>query len=269
MINKNRHCKAVVEWGKLDDYRHSKALSVTQLQKSVRELILSRNFKSFIVEDVMDRFWMRFGTALHKDFERVKYRSLRHEGAFRVSYNGVQIAGHYDALDLKRNFPCLDRSKPLSLVVMDVKVTSFYKVSMVDYDDWRFQLSAYKWGIAKSNPKIGKRLCDHGVVVAIMKDWTSRNQRQYPDQIAEIPIHLYSVQEMDQILKEKTDLVKPWIDTMHPGSLPICSDEYRAQYGRKKCEKYCHAKSICEHSPGRFDAAIEAMELFCQEIDPF
>lgn len=212
-----------------NDYSYTdKRYSVTSILKGTREAILQRRHDAEITEDVADRVWAIFGTAVHGILEQAEESATQiKESKLVVDLpNGYQLSGIFDLYDdatgtvtdyktasvWKVKFGCWDNWKP--------------KAGTDQFDDWRMQTLLYCWMLRE----IGFD-AKRGEIVAILKDHskTKAKVNEHP------PLPVW------QIGWDFTDEDFAWADTfikakfaeieacekLPDGELPLCSEKDR------------------------------------------
>lgn len=144
-----------------------KRYSATAILKGTREAILQRRHDDEITEDVADRVWAIFGTAVHGILEQGEESATQiKENKLVVDLpNGYQLSGIFDLYD------------DATGTVTDYKTASVWKVKFGcwdnwqpkadtdQFDDWRLQTLLYCWMLRE----IGFD-AKRGEIVAILKD---------------------------------------------------------------------------------------------------
>jgi hypothetical protein len=205
------------------------SISATGLLKPIRETILTNRHNSEIEIDCVDRLWSLFGTGVHQALEKGNL-STRQEERISVEFEGFKVSGKFDIID--------------NGYLKDWKTTSaFTLVYGSRLIEWAKQLSIYRWLYWK---KHGKELPDIGYVIAILRDWATRDAgriNNYPDSpIKEIELKLLSLAETTTMIVAMISNLKTCND-LPDDKLPVCTEE--ETWEGKKCEKYCVAASFC------------------------
>lgn len=179
-----------------DPYTKGKAnLSVTEMINSPQIVMLTKIHNDELEEDVTDRIWSLFGTAVHSVLERGKIEDHVIEQRIHAEIDGWNISG---AVDLQVNHPD-------GIVIQDYKVTSVWAV-MNEKIEWDQQLNVYAWLIEKVKKVPVKKL----QIVAILRDWSRREakyKKDYPQsQVKIIDIDLWPYQLREDFIKERISL---------------------------------------------------------------
>lgn len=143
--------------------------SVTEVLGGTCEAILKREHQGEATEDVADRVWAIFGTAVHKVLQESEATDTQlQEQWFSVPIEGTpyELSGIFDLYD------------DATGTVTDWKTTSVWTVKFGDFDKWRFQTLLYCWMLRKHGFDAHR-----GEIVAIMRDHSMRKaktERDYP-----------------------------------------------------------------------------------------
>lgn len=145
-----------------------KRYSVTDVLGGTCEAVLKRRHDSDITEDVSQRIWALFGTAVHKVLEQSEATDTQlQEQWFSVEVqDGYSVSGIFDLYD--------ESTK----TVTDWKTTSVYTVLFADFEKWRRQTLIYCWMLERSGFDARR-----GEIVAILRDHSMRKaktERGYP-----------------------------------------------------------------------------------------
>jgi hypothetical protein len=190
-------------------------ISVTTLIKPLRQLLL-RSHYNYVdqVKDVSDILATSNGTSIHQVFEEAM-TSKGHTAEKRIIKpfmleNGVeyQISGSTDLI--------------YNGQIIDLKTTSVYRYMSDDIEDYKLQLSMYRWLNGIDN--------HIGVILFAFTDWSSskaRSDSQYPRtrwSYKEIP--LLNDTEVEQYIHDKLSKYDMYhSDSEEIPKLPPCSDE--------------------------------------------
>ena len=143
--------------------------SVTEVLGGTCEAVLKRRHQGEQDEDVADRVWAIFGTAVHKVLQEAKATdSQLQENWLSVPIDGTpyELSGIFDLYD------------DASGTVTDYKTTSVWTVTFGDFDKWRKQTLLYCWMLRKHGFD-----ARHGEIVAILRDHSQRKakvEKDYP-----------------------------------------------------------------------------------------
>ena len=187
--------------------------SVTELISSPRITQLRKLHWDDIEEDVADKVWAIFGTAIHAVLELGKDENHVIEQRLHANVDGWDISGAID----------LQRMEPDGVVVCDYKTTGAWAV-MNDKKDWEQQLNIYAWLVEKVKKTPVKSL----EIIAIIRDWSRRDaqvKEGYPEApIKVIDVPLWSFEDRENFIKERVRLHSNASFALETGSdLPECS----------------------------------------------
>lgn len=188
--------------------------SATQLLKSPRHLWLERRHSEEIEEDVSDRIWALFGTAMHYIVERGEAEHQFSETYMTQEVNGVTVSGTADLYDT-------DLHK-----ITDWKSTSVYSIIYGSRnEEWTQQLNIYAWLMRRTGFDVNEL-----EIIAVLRDWSktkSKFDKTYPQsQVVRVPIQLWSDDDAEWFVRSRVELHEGTRDTPD-NDLPYCSDEYR------------------------------------------
>jgi hypothetical protein len=189
-------------------------LSATTLLLNPKQILLTSRHWDELEEDVIDRFWALFGTAIHKMLESEGKDEFTEE---YISYelDGIVITGRIDNYNMKTGD------------ITDYKSCSVYKIINDDFTDWRRQGLIYAWLLHKNGFLV--KTCRF---VAIMKDHSMRKaryQQSYPKTpvfVYEFPVTDSGLEEIEIFLKSKIAAYKQYHE-IADNDIPPCSAEER------------------------------------------
>jgi len=261
-------------WLARDEYDHpeegTKTISATGLLKSVREIILTSRMKpSEVTQDISNLVASRLGTAIHNAFEAAwlspdignLLQALGHPKsvAEKVNVNPLEPTKGIDVYLEKRTnkeFNGHVISGQFDFVfdgqIYDIKSTgtfSWFK----DPKDYALQLSIYRW----LNPEL--IVDEQGKILFYFKDWNKNyvhSRDGYPAQpIAEKAIKLLSLEQTEDFISDKLDLLEEHAETPEP-ELPECTPAELWQ--GKSAFKY-YGKIDAKRASKSFDNEQEAL----------
>ena len=189
--------------------------SVTQLIDSPRVRILRQENWDSLTEDVSEKLWAVFGTAVHKMFEvSTSGNDIPEERVF-LDVEGWTISGAIDVQSVDGD----------GVILRDYKTTSVWSV-IFGKDEWVNQLNSYASLVRRAKGVKVKGL----KVVAILRDWKNRDaeeKQDYPKApIMEIDIPMWSEEEQDRYLDERVTIHQnAEFDRLTGAELPLCSRE--------------------------------------------
>ena len=213
-------------------------LSATELISSPRIVQLRKKHWDVIEEDVADKVWAIFGTAIHAVLELGKDENHIIEQRMHANVDGWDISGAVD----------LQRIEPDGIVISDYKTTGAW-AAMNDKKDWEQQLNIYAWLVEKVK-KVPVKSVE---IIAIIRDWSRRDaqvKEGYPEApIKVISVPLWSFQEREDFIKERIRLHSNALFAAETGEdLPVCTPdemwEKQSVFAVRKIGNK-RAKSIC------------------------
>ena len=177
-------------------YSKGKAhLSATELLNSPQIVQLRRKHWDDLEEDVADRIFSLFGTAMHTILEHGKTDNSIVEQRIHVNVDGWDISGAIDLQEPNEN----------GMSIKDYKTTGAWAV-MHEKIEWEQQLNIYAYLVEKVK---GIPVTDLSIV-AIIRDWSKRDaqtKENYPEApIKVIPIPLWTLQDRENFIKERIQL---------------------------------------------------------------
>lgn len=139
--------------------------SVTETLGGTCEAVLKRRHLDEVEEDVADRVWAIFGTAIHKVLQEAKAEPWQErEKWVCVPVGDFEMSGVFDLYDSHEH------------KVTDWKTCSVWKTQVGDFKDWQTQVLTYCWMLER----LGRK-ARHGEVVAIMRDHSMRDAKTKPE----------------------------------------------------------------------------------------
>lgn len=224
--------------------------SVTEILGGTCEAILKREHQGEGVEDVADRVWAIFGTAVHKVLQEADATDTQlQEGWVSAPIEGTpyELSGIFDLYDDSTG------------TVTDYKTCSVWKTQVGDFDDWRTQTLLYCW--------ILRRLgfdARRGEIVAIMRDHSMRKaktEKDYPRH----PVMRIEWEFTDDDFRRAEEKLFEWFDMLThqlnweatgEGLMP-CNPEQRWH----KPDKWAVMKDGRKRAVRVFESEDEAVEL--------
>jgi hypothetical protein len=167
-------------------------ISATELINSPRIVQLKRLNEEYLEEDVSDRIWAIFGTAIHAVLEHGKDHNHLVEERLHAVLDGWSISGAIDLQIVEEG----------GIHVSDYKTVSVWSV-MNEKIEWEQQLNIYAWLVetVKKVPVTGLS------IVAIIRDWSRREstlKEEYPNApVKEIPITVWPYEQRTQFIQER------------------------------------------------------------------
>jgi len=177
-------------------YTKGKAhLSATEIINSPRIVQLRKMHWDNLEEDVSDKVWAIFGTAIHAVLELGKDDHHIIEQRLHANVDGWDISGAID----------LQRVEDDGIIVADYKTTGAWAV-MNEKSDWEQQLNIYAWLVEKVKKVPVKKV----EIIAIIRDWSRRdaqNKEGYPEApIKVIDVPLWTFEQRENFIKERIQL---------------------------------------------------------------
>ena len=184
-------------------------ISATKLIDSPQISAFWKSHGSGVIEDVSDRVWSAFGTAVHSVWEDANSSNpdVIMEKRYRHEYSGKIVAGQIDCYEIS------------TCTISDIKTCGAFKVVKGDYGSWENQLNVCAALMRHNGYPV-----EHLTITAIIKDWSamkSKTDADYPDspiQIIKIP--LWTFEKQDQYIEDR---IKAHFDE----SQKSCSDADR------------------------------------------
>jgi hypothetical protein len=195
-------------------YTKGKAhLSATEIINSPRIVQLKKIHWDDLEEDVSDKVWAIFGTAIHAVLELGKDEHHIIEQRLHANVDGWDISGAID----------LQRVEDDGIIVADYKTTGAWAV-MNEKSDWEQQLNIYAWLVEKVKKVPVKKV----EIIAIIRDWNRRDAQTregYPEApIKIIDVPLWSFEKRESFIKERIHLhSNALFATETSETLPECS----------------------------------------------
>lgn len=182
----------------LDRPQYSKGkahISVTEIINSPRIVQLRKLHWDNLEEDVSEKIWAIFGTAIHSILELGKDEHHIIEQRLHANVDGWDILGAID----------LQRVEDDGIIVADYKTTGVWAV-MNEKSDWEQQLNCYAWLVEKVKKMPVKKL----EIIAIIRDW-NRRDAQYKEGYPEAPVKVIDVplwpfEERENFIKTRIGL---------------------------------------------------------------
>lgn len=195
-------------------YTKGKAhLSATEIINSPRIVQLKKIHWDNLEEDVADKVWAIFGTAIHAVLELGKDDHHVIEQRLHANVDGWDISGAVD----------LQRVEEDGIIISDYKTTGAWAV-MNEKSDWEQQLNIYAWLVEKVKKVPVKKV----EIIAIIRDWNRRDAQTregYPEApIKVIDVPLWSFERRETFIKERIHLHSNALFATETGDdLPECT----------------------------------------------
>jgi len=223
-------------------------ISATTLIKGAKEILLTDRHWDELTDDVSDRIWAIWGTAVHS--------LLEHEGENEFSevnmaheVNGITVTGRIDNYDIAKG------------VICDYKTASVYKVKVRNFDEWRLQGLIYAWLLRNNGLK-----AERCKFIALLKDHSKTDadrDRRYPQNpvyVYEFPVTLTDIIKIDRYIRSKVDEYAR-CQELSDDEIPACSAEERWEKAPKFAVMKTGRKTAVRLLDSQSDADRMATEL--------
>lgn len=189
-------------------------LSATTLLKGTKEIILTLRYWDAIEDDVSNRVWAVFGTAVHALLEKEGDSEFTEE-TLRTKIDRVSVSGTIDNYNMETG------------TITDYKTASVWKVQFKDFSDWKKQGLTYAWLLRKNG--LPAKNCRF---VALLKDHSktqARRNKEYPQE----PVYVYEFDVTDKDIAETEKRIKEKIAEFvyffffEKEDIPDCTKEER------------------------------------------
>ena len=216
-------------------------LSATTLIQGVKQIILTDRYWDMLAEDVSDRIWAIFGSAVHSVLESEGEYDFT-EQAMSHKVGDITVTGKIDSYNMKHG------------VVDDYKTASVTKVKFGDYTDWHLQGMIYAWLLTKNNFTVNR--CRF---IALLKDHSKTDamrDRDYPKEpvyIYEFPVNFMELLKIDVFIRQKVKECEEY-SSMKDDEIPPCSSEERWE----KPPKFAVMKNGLKRAVRLFDKREDA-----------
>jgi hypothetical protein len=173
-----------------DRHNEPGCISATTLLQGVKQIILSDRHWDELEDDVSDRIWAIWGTAVHSLLEQEGENDFTEQ---EMSYpvGDITVTGCIDNYDMQNGIIC------------DYKTASVWKVKFNDFNDWYNQGMIYAWLLAKNGFTVKQcrftLLKDHSKTDAV-RDY------QYPKNpvfVYEFDVSFLNLLKIEKYIKNK------------------------------------------------------------------
>jgi hypothetical protein len=219
-------------------------LSATTLLNGMKQIVLTDRHWDQLEDDVSDRFWAIFGTAVHALLEDEGEHDFTEE-FMSFDMDGITVTGRIDNYNMK------------TATVTDYKTASVWKVKFGDFRDWYRQGMIYSWLLIKNGFKAER--CQF---IAILKDHSKTDARrdagypQGPLYVYEFPVTAQALDEIEAFIMAKVADYKRNMD-LADDDIPPCSPEERWE----KPTKYAVKKEGRKTAVRVLDSESEAQKM--------
>ena len=163
ITNKQRLPESLMNACQTEMHNKEGEISATTLLKGAKQIVLERRHWDELEDDVSNRCWALFGTAVHRLLEEQNPDAFTEE-RFAVEVGDKVVTGQVDLYDMVRS------------EITDYKTSSVWKIVYKSFDDWRKQGLIYAW-LMKQNGLEVKR-CRF---VAMLRDWSKTEAERNAD----------------------------------------------------------------------------------------
>lgn len=172
--------------------------SVTEVLGGTCEAILKRRHQGEGEEDVSDRVWAIFGTAVHKVLQEAEATDTQlQEEWFSVLINGVhELSGIFDLYD------------DATGTVTDWKVTGTIKWQKQEFEDYRLQTLIYCWMLRQKGLNASR-----GEVVMMLRDWV-KSKARFDDEYPQCAVQKVTWEFTEQDFIAVEQYVYDWFKTV-------------------------------------------------------
>jgi len=196
--------------------RHNadRCISATTLLQGVKQIVLTDRHWDDLADDVSDRVWAVFGSAVHSLLEHEGETDFtEQEMSFQIG--DITITGRIDNYDMQNGIIC------------DYKTASIWKVKFNDFEDWYKQGMIYAWLLTKNGFKAEK--CRF---IALLKDHSkieAERDHQYPPNpvfVYEYDITPERLAGIETFIRSKVDEYTWYLD-FPDDAIPPCNPAER------------------------------------------
>lgn len=234
--------QALVDACDVSPHNAPNTVSATTLKSGVREILLTKRHWEEMTDDVSDRIWALFGTAVHALLEKESPDTFVEE-KFDKQISKYKVTGRLDCYDMKNK------------IIFDYKTASTWKYKFNDYSDWKFQGLVYAWLLKQNGLEVKE--CRFVMMFKDFSKTKAKTEFGYPQK----PVYVYQffVTEKDLEMIQNKIIEKILLleesEKLKDDELPLCSDEERwvkpskfavMKKGRKSAVKLCDDKETAE-----------------------
>ncbi|GHV82598.1 hypothetical protein AGMMS49991_11560 [Spirochaetia bacterium] len=196
--------------------RHNaeKCISATTLIQGIKHIILTDRHWEELEDDVSDRVWAIWGTAVHSLLESEGENDFA-ELEMSHKVDDITITGRIDNYDMKGG------------VICDYKTASVWKVKFNDFNDWWYQGMIYAWLLRKNGFAVNK--CRF---IALLKDHSkaeAARDYQYPENpvfVYEFDVTFARLMKIDAFIRTKVRDYLRGIE-LADNDIPPCTPDER------------------------------------------
>jgi hypothetical protein len=182
--------------------------------QGIKQIILSERHWEELEDDVSQRIWAVFGSAVHSLLESEGENDFT-EQEMSYKIGGITVTGRIDNYDMKNGIIC------------DYKTASVYKVKFGDFNDWYLQGMIYAWLLTRNKFPVKK--CRF---IAILKDHSATEamrDHQYPKNpvyVYEFPVTAEALFKIGAFIRMKVDAYQQH-SSLSDNDIPPCSPAER------------------------------------------
>ncbi len=241
------------------------SLSATTLLKGIKEIVLTKRHWEELEDDVANRVWAIWGSAVHAILE-IETPDTFVEESVSADVNGIKVTGRMDCYD------------PKNEILYDYKTASVWKVMYREFDDWKKQGLIYAWLLKQSG--FGVKKCRF---IAMLKDH-SKSKAKYDKTYPQAPTFVYEfdvtekdLAEIGEFIQNKVGFYKLY-DLAEDDAIPPCTEAERwakpttwavMKPGRKAAVRLCDTKADAENmaslTPGLYVEERKGTDGKCPE----
>jgi hypothetical protein len=223
-------------------------LSATTLIQGIKQIILTDQYWDLLEDDVSDRVWAIFGSAVHSRLESEGENSFT-EQDMSYKVGGITVTGRIDNYDMMHG------------IVDDYKTASVEKVKFGNFYDWYLQGMIYAWLLKKNNFPVNR--CRFIALLKDHKKMEVMRDSQYPKNpvyIYEFPITAPELFKIGIYIKNKVEEYKRCV-LLKDDEIPACTAEERWE----RPAKYAVMKTGQKRAVRLFDKKEEAEALLIEK----
>lgn len=189
-------------------------VSATTLLKGTKEIVLTQRHWDELEDDVADRVWAIWGSAVHSLLEHETPDTFTEEYV-EARVDQMMLTGRMDCYDAKNE------------ILYDYKTASVWKVLYKDFEDWRKQGLIYAWLLNKNGFNVKK--CRF---IAMLKDHSkskAKIDRSYPQS----PVYVYEFDVTEKDLWDIQDFIQKKVkdiqatDGLEDDEIQVCGAQER------------------------------------------